>query len=168
MKSKIITGSILGVAVLFIGYFVVGIVFSFPSLLNPFYERCLDISQGMEKTEVNNQLQEFLNNSAYKTEEGAAGTYGWKGRLSYDTSLLVRLEKEPFIFEYDDLNHLTVASSTMASSTPFRQMYSYDAIGNITNKSDIGSYSYAETNYANPTNLPRTRNRFRVRVLLFV
>ncbi len=54
------------------------------------------------------------------------------------------------VFGYDDLSRLTSASTTAASSTPFRQTYTYDAIGNITNKSDVGSYTYAETGYANP------------------
>ncbi|KYK50150.1 hypothetical protein A1D31_39320 [Bradyrhizobium liaoningense] len=54
------------------------------------------------------------------------------------------------VFVYDDLHRLTSASTTFASSTPFAQTYTYDAIGNITSKSDIGPYSYAGTNYANP------------------
>lgn len=82
--------------IVLVGYFFIGLLFSFPSPLNPFFERCLDISQGMEKIEVNNQMQEFINNSVYKTEEGTNGTYGWKDRLSYDTSLTIRLEKEPW------------------------------------------------------------------------
>ncbi len=53
-------------------------------------------------------------------------------------------------FGYDDLSRLTSASTTAASSTPYTQTYSYSAIGNITSKSDVGSYTYAGTNYANP------------------
>jgi RHS repeat-associated protein len=48
------------------------------------------------------------------------------------------------------LNRLASASTTAASSTPFSQTYSYNAIGNLTAKSDIGSYTYAATQYANP------------------
>ncbi|MFA6172015.1 MAG: RHS repeat-associated core domain-containing protein [Patescibacteria group bacterium] len=57
-------------------------------------------------------------------------------------------------FSYDDLHRLTVASSTNAvSGSNYRETYSYSAIGNITNKSDIGNYYYAGdqgSNYANP------------------
>ncbi|MFA6172021.1 MAG: RHS repeat-associated core domain-containing protein [Patescibacteria group bacterium] len=54
-------------------------------------------------------------------------------------------------FLYDDLHRLTTASSTNAvSGDNFRETYSYNAIGNITNKSDVGNYLYQGTNYANP------------------
>ncbi len=54
------------------------------------------------------------------------------------------------IFGYDDINRLISASTTAASSSPFGQTYSYSAMGNITNKSDQGSYSYSETGSTNP------------------
>ncbi len=58
-------------------------------------------------------------------------------------------------YVYDDLNRLTSASAT---GTPFgisgfSQTYSYDALGNIINKSDLGAYSYLgnlNSNFANP------------------
>ena len=53
-------------------------------------------------------------------------------------------------YVYDGLNRLTSASTTAASSTSFAQTYTYSKLGNITNKSDVGAYTYAETNYANP------------------
>ncbi|MFA6306294.1 MAG: FG-GAP-like repeat-containing protein [Patescibacteria group bacterium] len=56
-------------------------------------------------------------------------------------------------FNYDDLYRLTRASSTMASSTNFLETYSYNAIGNITNKLDVGNYLYqgnSGTSQANP------------------
>jgi RHS repeat-associated protein len=54
-------------------------------------------------------------------------------------------------FSYDDLHRLTVASSTNAvSGGNYRETYNYNAIGNITNKSDVGNYLYQGTNYANP------------------
>lgn len=74
-----------------------------------------------------------------------------------DVDNIIRIEDHSYtgtartvLYEYDDLYRLTVASTTVASSTPYRQTYAYDAIGNITSKSDIGSYTYAETGYANP------------------
>lgn len=54
------------------------------------------------------------------------------------------------IYDYDDLYRLTSASTTGASSTPYTHSYTYSPIGNILTKSDVGSYTYAETNYANP------------------
>jgi RHS repeat-associated protein len=54
------------------------------------------------------------------------------------------------VFSYDDLSRLTLASTTAAANSPFRQTYSYSAIGNITDKSDVGTYTYAGTGYANP------------------
>lgn len=53
-------------------------------------------------------------------------------------------------FTYDDLYRLISASTTAASSTPYNRTYSYSAIGNITNKSDQGEYTYSETGYATP------------------
>jgi len=53
-------------------------------------------------------------------------------------------------YAYDDLYRLTTASTTMASTSPYSRTYTYSAVGNILNKSDQGSYTYSETNYANP------------------
>jgi RHS repeat-associated protein len=54
-------------------------------------------------------------------------------------------------FIYDDLHRLTVASSTLAvNNQNFRQTYSCNAIGNITNKSDVGNYTYTDDGYNNP------------------
>ncbi|OGG44149.1 hypothetical protein A2841_00385 [Candidatus Kaiserbacteria bacterium RIFCSPHIGHO2_01_FULL_48_10] len=61
------------------------------------------------------------------------------------------------VYGYDDLYRLTSASTTAASSTPFTQTYTYSKLGNITNKSDVGVYTYAETGYANP-HAPTTIN----------
>ncbi len=54
------------------------------------------------------------------------------------------------VFAYDDLDRLTVASTTAAASLPYRETYGYSAIGNLTGKSGQGSYAYAGTGYANP------------------
>lgn len=53
-------------------------------------------------------------------------------------------------FTYDTLNRLLTASTTGAASSPYSQTYSYNAIGDLLNKSDVGAYSYAGTGNANP------------------
>ena len=58
-------------------------------------------------------------------------------------------------FVYDDLYRLTSAAvtSTPTSVSGFTQTYTYDSLGNITNKSDLGDYTYATAStvgYANP------------------
>jgi RHS repeat-associated protein len=54
-------------------------------------------------------------------------------------------------YTYDDLNRLLTASSTNAENVQdYYQAYSYDALGNITNKSDIGTYTYSSNGYTNP------------------
>ncbi|MDB5264658.1 MAG: hypothetical protein JWN64_229 [Parcubacteria group bacterium] len=64
----------------------------------------------------------------------------------YSETLLAR----QVVYGYDDLYRLTTASTTGASTTPFSQTYTYSSIGNITSKSDQGTYTYAETGYTNP------------------
>ncbi len=50
-------------------------------------------------------------------------------------------------YTYDDLYRLTSAAySSVANSTPVTETYSYDAIGNILNKSDVGAYTYDSVN----------------------
>ena len=54
---------------------------------------------------------------------------------------------------YDSLYRLIRASTTDAIIADFLRTYEYDSIGNLTNKSDQGSYSYTGdqgTSYANP------------------
>lgn len=58
--------------------------------------------------------------------------------------------KRTMDFTYDDLHRLTIASSTLAATTDYRQTYSFNAIGNITNKSDLGDYTYTDNGYNNP------------------
>ncbi|MEX0931889.1 MAG: FG-GAP-like repeat-containing protein [Candidatus Paceibacterota bacterium] len=54
------------------------------------------------------------------------------------------------VYTYDNLYRLTLASTTIASSTPFSRSYSYTPLGNITASTHNGSYTYGETGYANP------------------
>lgn len=55
-------------------------------------------------------------------------------------------------YTYDDLNRLTGATATnvAAGTSTYTHTYTYDSLGNFTNKSDVGNYSYAGTNNANP------------------
>ncbi len=99
MKSKIlivVVSMITGIFGLYLIMGIFGLVLSIPSPLNPFYESCLDLSQGMEREEVEGRMQDFLSDSKYRVEEEGPGTYGWKGRLSYDNSLLIVLERDPW------------------------------------------------------------------------
>lgn len=60
-------------------------------------------------------------------------------------------------FTYDNLYRLTSASTTNATTTNWIQTYAYNDLGNITSKSDVGSYTYAGTGWANP-HAPTTIN----------
>jgi RHS repeat-associated protein len=67
-----------------------------------------------------------------------------------------------YVYAYDDLNRLTTMSQAddypqyvngrLTADAPVStiESYAYSSIGNITNKSDLGSYTYAGTGYANP------------------
>lgn len=62
--------------------------------------------------------------------------------------------RKTITYAYDDLYRLISATTTDApNGTNYTQTYAYDAVGNISNKSDQGAYSYAGNtgnNYANP------------------
>src|SRR3989344_5131053 len=56
-------------------------------------------------------------------------------------------------FTYDVLNRLLSASTTAATSTPYREQYEYDTLGSIMSLwsgTASSSYAYANTDYANP------------------
>lgn len=54
-------------------------------------------------------------------------------------------------YTYDGLSRLTGATITNAANNQnYSHSFAYDILGNITNKSDVGAYAYAQTNYANP------------------
>ncbi len=53
-------------------------------------------------------------------------------------------------YSYDGLYRLVSASTTEATSTPYSHTYAYDLLGNMTSKSDVGSYTYAGTGWMNP------------------
>ena len=45
-------------------------------------------------------------------------------------------------FTFDELNRLTSATVTIGDEAPVTQQVEYDALGNITRKSDVGNYTY--------------------------
>lgn len=54
-------------------------------------------------------------------------------------------------YEYDDLYRLiSVQVINAESGDNYSRNYSYDSIGNLLNKSDVGSYSYSGAGFANP------------------
>ena len=95
-------------------------------------------------------LAEILQNIFY--------TYDNVGNITNITDYSDTGTGKVVLFGYDDLYRLTSASTTAASSTPFSHSYAYSAIGNITSKSDIGSYTYGETGYANPHAVTQVAN----------
>ena len=71
----------------------------------------------------------------------------------YDTvgNLITRTDSNQFVtetFTYDNLNRLT--SSTINGDSGTAKKYLYDAIGNITNKNDLGTYAYPASGAARP------------------
>ena len=56
-------------------------------------------------------------------------------------------------YQYDGLYRLTRASTTNAAQNPYLETYAYNAIGNLTNKSNVGNYTYQGNTgslYVNP------------------
>lgn len=56
-------------------------------------------------------------------------------------------------YGYDDLYRLTLASTTAASTTPYRHTFAYSPLGNITaiaTSTATTTYTYAETGHSNP------------------
>jgi RHS repeat-associated protein len=95
-----------------------------------------------------------------------AGTNGLQDMAyTYDNNGNITLLKDQsgtgagktIVLTYDDVNRLMSASTTVASSTSYSQTYIYNSIGDLTNKSDVGAYTYAGTGNANP-HAPTTIN----------
>lgn len=92
----------------------------------------------------------------------AAATTGGYQNLTYTYDLLGNITRiqdasdtdtyKIVDYRYDKLYRLKSATSTNATTTQsnFTQTYSYSSIGNIISKSDVGTYTYAGTAYANP------------------
>lgn len=53
-------------------------------------------------------------------------------------------------YDYDNLYRLTSASTTAASSSPYKHVFSYTSIGNLSSSTPGGAYVYVETGTTNP------------------
>jgi len=90
---KIVAAIIIGLIVIF---FIFTGVSGFSFNFHPFFSSCLNLSEGMTKDEITEKMQSFLENPNYQIIKEGAGNYGWRDRLSYDESLLIVLENEPW------------------------------------------------------------------------
>jgi YD repeat-containing protein len=81
---------------------------------------------------------------------GAVASFGY----GYDTlgKLLSRSDTNTGLsetFGYDSLNRLT-STNVALSPTPLAKTFSYNAIGNLLTKTDVGTYSYPSSGQARP------------------
>ncbi len=84
--------------------------------------------------------------------QNAAYTYDAVGNLTNLDDQASTTGRKTIAYTYDNLYRLASASTTAVATTTtgYRETYSYDALGNLTNKSNVGSYTYAGTGFANP------------------
>jgi RHS repeat-associated protein len=89
---------------------------------------------------------------AAKQLQNISYTYDPDGNITQVTDASDTSAAKTANYTYDDLNRLTGATITNVPTgqTTYSQTYTYNAIGNITNKSDVGDYLYTGTGYANP------------------
>jgi len=59
-------------------------------------------------------------------------------------------------FGYDALNRLTSASTNAVGNGQYSETYSYDVVGNFTNKSDLGNYTYGDAAHKHAVTLAGT------------
>ena len=79
--------------------------------------------------------------------------YDAVGNITEIVDNSITLSEATTTYTYDDLYRLKTASTSRASSSAYARSYSYNALGNITYKSDRGAYSYAGhigSSFANP------------------
>ncbi len=77
--------------------------------------------------------------------------YDAVGNITNITDISSTDANKSVAYGYDDLNRLTSYKVTGAvNGDDHSEAYSYDPVGNITNKSDLGDYSYAGTGFPNP------------------
>ncbi len=74
--------------------------------------------------------------------QGLTYTYDVAGNITQIVDSSLTKTSATTSYQYDDLYRLTRASTTLASTTPYVQTYTYNAIGNLITKSDVGTYSY--------------------------
>jgi len=77
-------------------------------------------------------------------------SYDADGNITGITDLSQGGSGKSVTLSYDPLNRLISASTTAASSTPYLETFAYNPLGGLTNKSDVGSYTYALSGDANP------------------
>jgi RHS repeat-associated protein len=79
------------------------------------------------------------------TETLQSLTYGYDGKGNVTTLNDTVVNNVSHTYEYDNLDRLLSAAGSGAGGYP-AQTYTYDAIGNIMSKSDVGSYTYDARN----------------------
>jgi len=83
--------------------------------------------------------------------------YDAVGNITAITDNSSKDTKKNIVYGYDNLNRLTSYTVTGAvNGNNHSETYTYDAIGNISNKSDQGNFAYGGTGYPNPDALTAT------------
>ncbi|MBX4197798.1 FG-GAP-like repeat-containing protein [Candidatus Parcubacteria bacterium] len=79
-------------------------------------------------------------------------TYDSVGNITEISDLPDTSAYKIMAYTYDDLHRLTSASSTLilANGSSYKHEFAYNAIGNMTYKSDKGTYAYSGTGLTNP------------------
>jgi hypothetical protein len=93
-KSALIGLSVVVAATVIVSVFVG--VSGISSHFNSFFASCINLSEGMTKDEARTRMQIFLGSKDYQVVESGPGNYGWLDRLSYDDSLTIILQDEPW------------------------------------------------------------------------
>ncbi len=71
-------------------------------------------------------------------------TYDNVGNITQLSDTSETNNSKTIVYTYDDLSRLTMASSTAVGDGPaYKETYTYNAIGNILTKSDLGTYLYS-------------------------
>ena len=81
----------------FVALFLVFAALSgFSFYVHPLFSECLALAEGMTQEEVWGKVGRFKDSEAYQVIDGGPGNYGWRNRLSYNRSILLVLEREPW------------------------------------------------------------------------
>jgi RHS repeat-associated protein len=110
---------------------------------------------GAEGAYSSTSAASFTMGSAGNVIQNISYTYDAVGNITLISNSSPTNASSTASYVYDDLYRLTsvTVTSTPVGIAGYTQTYAYDALGNITNKSDVGSYVYATattTGYANP------------------
>ena len=93
---------------------------------------------------LNNRLFSITTNSLGQGRQNLSYSYDNMGNIQTITDLLDTTRTQSF--QYDGLNRIAQAQSTAYGTLT----YNFDAIGNITYNSQVGSYTYPPPGYARP------------------